>query len=120
MRDESNGFMESEVLRDKDEVMSQLREEVKSHDWWHTMSDDHRAWQRGHAEFESLRNLLVEAKKGGFIQEARDLYYAHAPWPDPQQIDKTTNQGRHIPSELAEEGGTDMSCSLGRRSNEQD
>ncbi len=45
------------------------------HDWTYQYADDHRAWQRGSAEDDYLRKILMFQKDTGFSQ-----VYEHFKW----------------------------------------
>lgn len=41
--------------------IEQYKQELNRHDWWYDYSDDHKAWKRGQANWERLRELSKES-----------------------------------------------------------
>ena len=60
------------------DLMQQLEQALKSHDWYYVMSDDHRWYIRGAKQADHIRNLIVKLKDAGKGDEAEALYKSYS------------------------------------------
>lgn len=60
------------------DLMQQLENALKSHDWYYMMSDDHRWYTRGVEESRNIYNLLAKLKAAGKGDEAEALYKSYS------------------------------------------
>ena len=63
-----------------------LFDKLSAHDWYYQMSDDHRVWKRGEADWTSL-NIMADAIIGGkeLLNAFKTHYYTGQPWGNEQQ-----------------------------------
>jgi hypothetical protein len=54
--------------------INRLEELLKTHDWWHMMSDDHNVWGKGNRSAKEIERLVAENKGFG-----RYIYNKYAP-----------------------------------------
>jgi len=52
-----------------------LEDALKSHDWWHMMSDDHRVWRAGESSMEKIKSLLDKVDDA----TGKELWLKYAP-----------------------------------------
>lgn len=55
---------------------TEFYDQLKRHDWYYAMSDDHRAYKRGVADYERLRNLAKEVDGGKEMMSAFSAHYS--------------------------------------------
>ena len=60
-------------------MLDAFEAELKRHDWWYMMSDDHRAYQAGSAHDNELHSLFHELDNLGYGDDAKALYNQYAP-----------------------------------------
>ena len=61
----------------KGDLMQQLEQALKSHDWYYMMSDDHRYYTRGSQEARNIHNLITKLKEAGQGEQAEALYKSY-------------------------------------------
>jgi len=61
----------------QDDLMAQLEQALKSHDWYYMMSDDHRWYKRGSEQAQNIHNLITKLKEAGKGNEAEALYKSY-------------------------------------------
>jgi hypothetical protein len=66
-----------EAEGDQDDLMAQLEQALKSHDWYYMMSDDHRWYKRGSEQAQNIHNLITKLKEAGQGEEAEALYKSY-------------------------------------------
>ena len=59
------------------DLMAQLEQALKSHDWYYMMSDDHRWYKRGSEQAQNIHNLITKLKEAGQGEEAEALYKSY-------------------------------------------
>ena len=59
------------------DLMAQLEQALKSHDWYYMMSDDHRWYTRGSEQARNIHNLITKLKDAGQGEEAEALYKSY-------------------------------------------
>ena len=52
--------------------MKELERQLKSHDWWYSMSDDGRAWDRGRKQADDIHKLIRDVG-----DDRKKLYKKH-------------------------------------------
>ena len=60
------------------DLMAQLEQALKSHDWYYMMSDDHRWYKAGSEEAKNIYNLISQLKAAGKGDEAEALYKSYS------------------------------------------
>ncbi len=61
----------------QDDLMAQLEQALKSHDWYYMMSDDHRWYKRGSEQAQNIHNLITKLKDAGQGEQAEALYKSY-------------------------------------------
>jgi len=61
------------------ELLENYEKQLKSHDWYYMMSDDSRYYYAGRESEAEIRKKLAELKEKGLYEEAKELWYQHAP-----------------------------------------
>lgn len=61
------------------DLFNELEEKCKAHDWWFSMSDDHRFWVRGNEQRKEINKLVRRLRDIGLGKEADEIYYKYAP-----------------------------------------
>ncbi len=61
----------------QDDLMAQLEQALKSHDWYYMMSDDHRWYTRGSQQAQNIHNLIMKLKDAGQGEQAEALYKSY-------------------------------------------
>lgn len=56
------------------DILAQLQEALRRHDWYYGYSDDHSVWSRGHENAQRIWNLRQQAAREGLEAEAKALY----------------------------------------------
>jgi hypothetical protein len=59
------------------DLMAQLEQALKSHDWYYMMSDDHRWYTRGSEQARNIHNLITKLKDAGQGEQAEALYKSY-------------------------------------------
>ena len=59
------------------DLIAQLEQALKSHDWYYMMSDDHRWYTRGSQQAQNIHNLITKLKDAGQGEEAEALYKSY-------------------------------------------
>ncbi len=59
------------------DLMSQLEQALKTHDWYYMMSDDHRWYTRGSEQARNIHNLITKLKDAGQGEQAEALYKSY-------------------------------------------
>ena len=70
-------MQENEGQQADGDLMQQLEQALKSHDWYYMMSDDHRWYTRGSEQARNIHNLIVKLKDAGQGEEAEALYKSY-------------------------------------------
>jgi hypothetical protein len=63
----------------KVEVLKELETMLVDHDWFYSMSDDHRAFIKGRDESYAIQDKMNSCKKEGLVNESSKLYHKYAP-----------------------------------------
>ena len=78
---QEDAYDSTQIYGKKDEpegdLMQQLEQALKSHDWYYMMSDDHRWYTRGSEQARNIHNLIVKLKDAGKGDEAEALYKSY-------------------------------------------
>jgi hypothetical protein len=61
-------------------LMDDLEQRLKTHDWFYMMSDDSRAYNNGSAEQSEIRKLIKGLEAIGYGEDAKKLYNTYAPY----------------------------------------
>jgi hypothetical protein len=69
-----------ETLSQASMMLDDLEQKLKTHDWFHMMSDDNRAYTRGSAQQSEIRKIIKSLESLGYGQDAKDLYNQYAPY----------------------------------------
>jgi len=69
-----------ETLSQASMMLDDLEQKLKTHDWFHMMSDDNRAYTRGSAQQSEIRKVIKSLESLGYGQDAKDLYNQYAPY----------------------------------------
>jgi hypothetical protein len=69
-----------EILSQASMMLDDLEQKLKTHDWFHMMSDDNRAYTRGSAQQYEIRKIIKSLESLGYGQDAKDLYNQYAPY----------------------------------------
>ena len=64
------------------QLLVELEDLLKSHDWYYQYSDDHRVWSSGNALDTRIRKKLEECINADLGTVANALYDNHCPWKD--------------------------------------
>lgn len=67
------------LKEDSNELLSQLEKELKSHDWFYAMSDDHRYYKSGMRHREEINNLISQINSAGLGEEGESIWRSLAP-----------------------------------------
>lgn len=59
--------------------LDQLESDMKRHDWYHELSDDHRVWSKGSSERAKINGLSDELKRRGHTDQVDALFKKYAP-----------------------------------------
>ena len=60
-------------------MLDTLESQLKNHDWFHMMSDDHSAYTRGSVQQSKIRGLMKNLEDMGYGDDAKSLYNQYAP-----------------------------------------
>ena len=60
-----------------DQIKAQLAKMLEDHDWWYQMSDDHRVYCAGEAQYTAIKALIKQIGNDGV-----DMYNAAKPQED--------------------------------------
>jgi len=60
-------------------LLEKLENLLKSHDWHYNMSDDHRYYTRGRAEYNRIREVMEECNNNDLGTMAKDLFHKYNP-----------------------------------------
>lgn len=78
---QEDAYDPTQIYGKKDEpqgdLMQQLEQALKSHDWYYMMSDDHRYYTRGSEQARNIHNLITKLKEAGQGEEAEALYKSY-------------------------------------------
>ena len=55
-------------------TLDELTELCAAHDWFYNFSDDHRVWEKGTAEINRIRQLMLGLQAQGMGKEAKQIY----------------------------------------------
>jgi len=69
-----------ETLSQASMMLDDLEQKLKTHDWFHMMSDDNRAYTRGSAQQSEIRKVIKSLESLGYGQDAKNLYNQYAPY----------------------------------------
>ena len=72
-------FMGEKDLSQVSMMLDTLESQLKSHDWFHMMSDDHSAYTRGSVQQSKIRGLMKNLEDMGYGDDAKSLYNQYAP-----------------------------------------
>ena len=59
---------------DKTELMAQLEQQLRGHDWYFNYSDDHRYYTRGRNQRQAIADTMAKLEQLGAEQEAKELF----------------------------------------------
>lgn len=62
-----------------EKLLSQLQKDLKAHDWWYMMSDDHRWYLSGTQSMKEIRELIGIINSAGLTEPAKKLWIKYAP-----------------------------------------
>lgn len=72
-------FMGEKDLAQASMMLDALEDQLKNHDWFHMMSDDHRAYTKGSVQQSKIRGIMKNLEDIGYGDEAKSLYNQYAP-----------------------------------------
>ena len=55
-------------------TLDELTELCAKHDWFYNFSDDHKVWEKGTAEINRIRQLMLGLQEQGMGKEAKQIY----------------------------------------------
>jgi hypothetical protein len=61
-------------------LMDDLEQRLKTHDWFYMMSDDNRKYNNGSAQQSEIRKLVKGLEAIGYGEDAKKLYNTYAPY----------------------------------------
>jgi len=61
-------------------LMDDLEQRLKTHDWFYMMSDDNRKYTNGSAQQSEIRKLVKGLEAMGYGEDAKTLYNQYAPY----------------------------------------
>lgn len=61
-------------------LMDDLEQRLKTHDWFYMMSDDNRKYNNGSAQQSEIRKLVKGLEAMGYGEDAKTLYNQYAPY----------------------------------------
>ena len=67
-------YMGEKDLAQASMMLDDFESKLKSHDWYHMMSDDNRAYTKGSAESSELKKLAKQLASMGYGKDAAELY----------------------------------------------
>ena len=67
-------YMGEKYLAQASMMLDDFESKLKSHDWYHMMSDDNRAYTKGSAESSELKKLAKQLASMGYGKDAAELY----------------------------------------------
>lgn len=82
-----------ETLSQASMMLDDLEQKLKTHDWFHMMSDDNRAYTRGSAQQSEIRKVIKSLESLGYGQDAKNLYNQYAPY-TPGDSDLRMKEGK--------------------------
>jgi len=66
--------------------LAKLYDRLERHDWYYQMSDDHRCWQRGEADWKEITEMAASIPGGDELKGAFSThYYTGEPWGNEKQ-----------------------------------
>jgi hypothetical protein len=79
-----------------EQLLKQLGSELKRHDWWYMMSDDHRYYVNGTRHMDTIRKIIGMVNKAGQSKSGEKLWNKLAPKPFhgnyPSDLKETINE----------------------------
>lgn len=72
-------FMGEKDLAQASMMLDALEDQLKNHDWFYMMSDDHRAYTKGSVQQSKIRGIMKNLEDIGYGDEAKSLYNQYAP-----------------------------------------
>ena len=61
-------------------LMDDLEQRLKTHDWFYMMSDDNRAYNNGSVQQSEIRKIVKDLESMGYGEDAKTLYNQYAPY----------------------------------------
>lgn len=61
------------------QLLHDLKEACRTHDWYYNYSDDHRAWKKGSEQSANINSMLKQLKEHGLEAEADKIYNEYRP-----------------------------------------
>lgn len=61
-------------------LMNDLEQRLKTHDWFYMMSDDNRAYNNGSVQQSEIRKIVKDLESMGYGEDAKTLYNQYAPY----------------------------------------
>jgi hypothetical protein len=72
-------FEDEQNLNKATNLLDDLEQKLKTHDWFFMMSDDSRMFNKGGDEQTVIRSIMDELKSIGYFEDAKALYNQYAP-----------------------------------------
>jgi hypothetical protein len=72
-------FEDEQNLNKATNLLDDLEQKLKTHDWFFMMSDDSRMFNKGGDEQKVIRGIMDELKSIGYFEDAKALYNQYAP-----------------------------------------
>ncbi len=69
-----------------EKLLQYLEEQMRKHDWYYAMSDDHRVWSAGEKAAQEITNTVHQLESEGKEEEVTTLFSKYCPWHRPKKL----------------------------------
>jgi len=73
----SERYNKEQELKQVQDLMNELEDSLKKHDWYYMMSDSDSVYNRGSAQMDEIHELIKQLNDLGYSKEAKELFDKH-------------------------------------------